>query len=351
MSDCFRVSVVVPCYNERDYIAEVVSAVLGPKRDAAVIELLVVDGGSTDGTSMILQGLEQRYADLHVLTNPDREIPKAMNIGIRAARGDVIVRMDAHSRYPSDYVGRLLARLAASPDAGNVGGAWDVLPANSTLPARVAAAAGASRFGVGSALYRVGHRGVTDADTVPFGCFRRTVLERVGLYDEQLVRNEDDELNARIRAAGYRIVLDPSIRIGYFSRPTIMKLAQMFFQYGFFKPLVVLKTRKLTSLRQLAPPALLVTMALLLGCLCIRARLFARPFVLLVGAYFVFLGCGAMALKTRGFRLGFMGRLLAIFCLAAVHASYGFGYIRGCIEFVVLRRHRVARRLEAVVTR
>lgn len=345
-----RTSIVVPCYNEREHIEGVVRGVLGPLRSPAVLEMLVVDGGSNDGTVEVLRRLAGEFSDLRVLTNPDRDIPKAMNIGVRAAHGDIIVRMDAHARYPPDYIERLLGRLSSSPGAGNVGGAWDVLPANDSLEAHVVARVSASRFGVGSALYRVGHRDVTDTDTVPFGCFPRSVFDSVGLYDEQLVRNEDDELNARIHAAGFRIVLDPSIRIGYFCRPTVAKLGRMFFQYGYFKPLVVLKTRSLTSVRQLAPPALLMAITGL-GLGSMWSPWSASALIVLSVVYLSFIVVGALCVRTYEPQMGVTGTLLSVACFATVHAMYGLGYVRGVLDFVLLRRHRRSRRLAAAVTR
>ena len=204
-------SIIIPTRNEAKFISRCLESILKMDPVPGGMEILIVDGMSDDGTKAILRVWAQKIPDLRVLENPDRIVPTAMNIGIKAARGKYIVRLDAHSEYPSNYL-RLCLETKERTNADNVGGAFITLSKDDTLQGKLVQALTTHPFGVGDAGFRIG-RGERWADTVPYGCYSRQAFDRIGLYDERLVRNQDYELNCRLRRAGGRIWFNPAIEI------------------------------------------------------------------------------------------------------------------------------------------
>ena len=330
-----RVSVVIPTRNEEKYIADCLQSVLDGNYPREQLEILVVDGTSTDNTRAIVTSFRSRYPFIQLLDNPAGVVPHAMNIGIRAASGEIIVRMDAHARYGFEYIMQLVTWMERL-SADNVGGVWITRAGAATAEAEAVASVLSHPFGVGGAQYRLsGKQEPFEVDTVPFGCYRRDVFDSIGFYDERFIRNQDDELNARLKRHGGRIFLVPEIRIDYVARDTLRKLARMLYQYGYFKPLIAVKLGRPATIRQLAPPLfaasiLAIPVALwispLAGILC------AGPLI----AHSVFNAFISLRIaSTRG--SGFLPYLFAGFLLA--HLAYGWGYLRGLVDFALLRRH------------
>jgi glycosyltransferase involved in cell wall biosynthesis len=251
------VSIIIPTYNEEHYIDALFSNLLNQDFPHDRWEIIVADGRSSDRTREKLEAWQRKCSFLHVIDNPHRYVPHALNAALGVAKGDVIVRLDAHSMYPRNYVRRLVDQLYAL-DADNVGGMWITTPANDSAEAMAVALATSHPLGIGNAAYRHGAKGPTRVDTVPYGCFRRSAFERFGTFDEELLRNQDDEFNGRIIKGGGSIWLIPDLKIHYFARPTLPKMRSMFYQYGFYKPLVNRKLGSAATLRQFAPPALVL---------------------------------------------------------------------------------------------
>lgn len=318
------VSIVVPCRNEATYIRGLLDSLLATSYPRDQLEVLIVDGMSDDGTRDVIAEYARRHPWIRLLDNPKRTTPCALNLGICRARGTVILRMDAHAHYPPNYVADLVAWLERT-GADNVGGACVTLPGAATVTARAIAAALAHPFGIGDARFRLGTSHLREVDTVPFGCFRREVFERVGVFDEELVRNQDDEFNFRLLRAGGRVLLVPGVVSYYYARRSLRQLARMFYHYGFFKPLVALKVRRIMTLRQIVPAAFVLSVALtaLAAPWIAAARTLA---VLILGSYLALDGTCALAIARRhGARVG----LAAAFVLPVLHLSYGAGFLRG----------------------
>lgn len=223
MSSTPLVSLLLPCYNEGAFIEAVLQNALAQDFPAAQLEILVIDGGSSDKTLAIAQGYAQKEPRIRILKNPDRYVPQAMNLGIRAARGDIIMRWDAHAAYPPNYTSQLVQYLQKTK-VENVGGLWHI---QARKPGRIAEATAlvlSHPLGVGNAAYRLGTKEAREVDTVPFGCYPKRVFEQYGYYDERLHRNQDIELNRRIRRGGGRIVLLPQVSITYYARSTFSGL-------------------------------------------------------------------------------------------------------------------------------
>lgn len=260
-----RVAVVIPCRNEAPFVAGVLDAIRA--QDVVVDEVIIVDGGSEDGTMDIVRQYAARYPDFpsRAVTAYGANIAAVLNAGISASRSDVIVRMDSHSRPAGDYVRRALQALLET-DAAVVGGVWQISAGGPGRVATAIARAVAHPMGAGDAAYRLGTtRGIgrRRVDTVPFGCFRRSHWQQIGGYNEHLLVNEDYEFNYRTRQTGSEVVLDTAIRCEYFARPTFAALARQYFRYGWWKGRMLRQHPRSIRLRQ-AIPALFLPAWLLL---------------------------------------------------------------------------------------
>ena len=315
-------SVICPIYNEEKYIARCIESIMQQDYPKDDLEVLFVDGMSKDRTREIIASYLPQCSCLRVLDNPQQIVPPAMNIGIREAKGDIIIRLDAHAFFPENYFSELVKNLVELK-ADNVGGVCRTLPVNDTVVCKSIANVLSSSFGMGNSHFRVGAKEVMEVDTVPFGCFHRDLFERIGYFDEELIRNQDDEFNGRIIKNGGKIYLLPQLVIDYFARDTIGKVYKMFYQYGLFKPLVNKKLGSPATIRQFFP------LVFVLG--------------LIVGPFFGFI--------SPWFLIAYAGVLLAYFAIATmfslrdtknlkqiliqdwtyfvVHFAYGWGYING----------------------
>lgn len=300
-----------------------------------MMEILVVDGLSDDKTAEIVRFYAEKHDHIHHLSNPFKVVPFALNQAIRISKGEIILRMDAHSVYPEDYISSLVAGLSTY-NCDNTGGVWITEPANDSLKALAIAESTSHPFGIGNAHYRLDNQSPKKVDTVPFGCYRKEIFNRIGLFDEELVRNQDDEFNARLIKNGGSIYLLPQVKIRYFARESFKKTSKMFYQYGLYKPLVNLKVGKPATLRQFAPPLFtffLITFILL--------GLF-NPFYFLVlaggsGLYLlVDLLVSTQLMLTKSRPLLIFPFLLLVF--PVIHISYGAGYLSGIVRFILFRR-------------
>jgi glycosyltransferase involved in cell wall biosynthesis len=324
-----RVSVIVPCRDEEQYIAQCLDGVLAADYPADRLEVLVADGRSDDRTRYIVQGYADRDPRIRLLDNPRRITPAALNVAIRAASGDVVVRMDAHAVFPPPYVRQLVEALDES-GAAIVGGSIETVPANEGPVAAAIAIAMRHPFGVGNSSFRVGTGRRRAVDHVPFFCCRRDVFDRFGFFDEELVRNQDGEFSARVIRGGGRVLLVPEAQARYFARASLAKLARMFYQYGYYKVLTAVKVRRIMTARQLVPPAfLLALLGSALAALWLPAG--ALAFAGLTGVYAAAV-CTAAWLAARGQPLRCAVLLVVAFPL--MHFSYGFGQLRRATELV-----------------
>lgn len=335
-----RVSVVVPCRNERSYIVECLESIRLNDYPDDCVEVLIVDGASDDGTREMIETYIRQWPKVKCLDNPTATTPAALNIGIRSASGEIMIRMDAHCHYPADYISRLVQWLNHS-GADNVGGVCRTLPGSQSSMARAIAIALSHPLGVGNSRFRIGAKNPRWVDTVPFGCYRRDVFERIGLFDEELVRNQDDEFNQRLMASGGRILLVPDVTVDYYARDSISKVARMYYQYGYFKPLVARKLGRIGTFRQIVPPGFLLTLVvfLTLGIWISWARF------VFAGIIVVYLGCLLVASLTSAPKNGLKVAALLPEVFSVLHLAYGWGSLRGMGRFLFRRlpMHTTAR--------
>lgn len=339
------ISVLMPVRNEEAFIGRAIDSVISAGAQLGELgsgyEVIVIDGMSDDETRREVAARQAPGVALRVLDNPQRTVPHAMNLGIAAARGDVIIRLDGHAEMAPAFMAAALRELAAHPECACVGGPIENVDLNAT--AATVSAAMSSPFGVGNARFRTGgSEGYVD--TLAFGAYRRADLEAVGLFDEELVRNQDDELNFRLVRSGRKIWFSLAINSRYYVRSSLRKVFRQYFQYGYWKVYVNRKHGTVTNLRQLAPPLLVATVVVLA-----LAGLFVPAAWALLGLVIAAYLIAALYFASRaGDRSdGSLQRLSAIvLAYATLHAGYGLGYLSGMRDFLLLRRSPSARSAE-----
>ena len=331
------VTVVVPCRDEAAYIRPMISGLLSSSYPRDRLEVLFVDGLSTDGTREVLAQAASAHSFVKVIENPGLITPVALNLGIRAARGEVIVRMDAHAEYPADYISRCVALLRSDPRVGSAGGRSVNVPGDDGPWARAAAFVTAHRFGVGNVAYVTSDR-PGPVDTVAFGTFRRQVLLDHGLFDERLTRNQDNELHARLQKSGYVILFDPNIVSYYRNKPSLSALARQAFLTGQWNVYTLCLHPYTWKLRRFVPMAFLAYLGLLPWAILARPRWAAAAAAPLE----LYLMLIAVFSFRSGGKAGDRLRVAATF--AAYHLSYGAGPLFGALDVLTGRwRSRLGR--------
>jgi succinoglycan biosynthesis protein ExoA len=319
-----KVSVLIPCRNEVQYIERCINNVYSFYQPPGGFEVIVIDGMSTDGTREILSRLKSQFPDLIVIDNPGKIVPRAMNLGIQYAKGEYIVRADARCYHPKSYLCDLI-ELSKRTGADNVGGVL-VPELGNGYTQNAIALAYKSRVAMGGALRDRGDF-IGETDTVYGGCFKRKHLLEVGMYDEEMVRNQDDELSFRLRERGGKIIQDGRIKIQYYPRNSFWHLFKQFMQYGYWKVSVIKKHPQQASLRHFLPAVLVLSFV----ALSMLAPLTAHGFLgfgIYTGMYF--LAIGSVSFKSAC-KLNL--KLLAgvVFAIFLIHISFGIGFIIGSI--------------------
>jgi glycosyltransferase involved in cell wall biosynthesis len=328
-----HVSVILPCRNEAKNIGRCLESVLASDFPKDELEFLVVDGQSDDGTREIVCEFMKRYPWIRLLDNERRITPTAMNIGIKSSRGRIIIRVDAHTTYPPNYISAVVAWLTNSK-ADNVGGICITRPANETAKAHAIAFALSHPWGVGNSHFRIGAVEPKWVDTVPFGCYRKEVFDRIGLYNEALLRNQDDELNHRLIKEGGRILLVPEITSYYTARESLRTLWAMYYQYGYFKPLAARTIGTVMTARQLVPSIFVMSLALT-GSLAPWSYI---GLVLFTSILITYLALDLLIAARIAFKKDMWCGLWSAVVFPILHLSYGVGYLKGILDFVILRR-------------
>lgn len=322
------VSILLPVRNEADFIRRSLGAVLSQDYPADCMEVLVADGMSMDGTRALVLELGNHHPDvkLDIIDNPGRIVATGLNKAIGRARGDIILRVDGHCIISTDYVRNCVNHI----EGANVDGVGGPMKSIGKTPiARAIAIGMSSTFGVGNSAFRTTSGKTMLVDTVPFPAYTRQIVERAGPYDEELVRNQDDEYNYRIRELGGRILLADDVRSTYFSRTSLKSLWRQYFQYGFWKVRVLQKHPLQMSLRQFVPPAFVL--ALLVNL----ALTFAAPwgkwaFIILLGSYLL-ANITASVLVARKHGWHYLPLIPLVFSI--LHISYGLGFLLGLARF------------------
>ncbi len=313
-----KVSIIIPARNEEKFIERCVKSFLDCDYPGELIEIIVVDGMSEDGTRDIVNEISIRDNRVLLIDNEKKITPVAMNLGVKASTGEYIFFSGAHSEMPSDYISKCV-RHAIESGADNVGGVVKTVPRVKSSVGIAISKVLSSPLGVGGAKFRTGVSKPTEVDTVPFGCYKREVFDRIGYFNEQLVRNQDIEFNLRLKRAGGKIILFPDIELTYYSRSTFKELWNNNFGNGFW---VIAGSRYANipfSLRHLAP--LIFVLTLLIGIVfCVFFSIVCMLLWITLGVYLLLILYESFS---RGESLSIT--LLMILAFPILHFSYGIG--------------------------
>jgi glycosyltransferase involved in cell wall biosynthesis len=323
------VSLIIPCFNEELYIERCLNSLLAQTYQKDDFEILIVDGMSNDKTRELIKPYCDRYAYIRLIDNPLRVTPIAMNIGIKNAVGDIIMKIDAHSVYDENYVKNSVHYLHAYK-VDNIGGVLTPVFRSTTIYAQSIGLCISSRFGVGSSYFRIGSDEPRFTDTVAFGCYKRDVFDRIGLYNEKLVRGQDMELNIRLKKAGGKILLHPDIKGSYFPPDTWRSFFKHSFKNGVWAILPFKYSNVVpVSFRHLIP---LLFVCVLLGSFILG--LLIPPFLLVFAAVLTLYAATSFVFSLRIMLKE--KRLIFLFCMPIVffllHAGYGLGSAWGCLK-------------------
>lgn len=332
------VSIVVPCRNEANHIESFLESLYAQEQERFTLEVIIADGMSTDGTRAKLDSQRKLHPELRVIDNPSRIVSTGLNAAIHVAHGDIIVRMDVHTEYKSDYVRRCIEALEET-GADNVGGAC--IAVGDGCVGRAIAAAFQSAFAVGGAQWhRPSHEG--PSDTVHLGTWRREIFQKVGFFDETLVRNQDDEFNLRLTRAGHKVWQSPKIVSWYHPRASLAALYRQYFQYGFWKVAVIRKHRLPASWRHVVP-ALFVLANLIAGLalgigLVVGTGVWPWLTAPVIVADAIYGALNLVASAVVAMRSGWdLAPVLPIVFLL-YHISYGLGFLIGLVSFFLMPR-------------
>jgi glycosyltransferase involved in cell wall biosynthesis len=326
--NCF-ISVICPVFNEEKYIGACIESIVKQDYPKDELEILFIDGMSTDKTREIIAYYQKKYSFIRLLDNPKKIVPCAMNIGIQAAKGDIIIRLDGHALYPDNYFSQIVMWHKRLPDAWNVGGVCETKVVSSTPVSEAIAKVMSDKFGVGNSTFRTGaEEEYLKVDTVPFGAYKSFVFEKIGMYNEQLVRCQDIELNKRVAHAGGAIYMVPAIRCTYIPRDNYKSFAENRYLTGYWviKTCFITKTTKNLGLRHFIPAGFVVSMIVpLLLCFIWWPIALFSPFVAsLYSAFMLIRSFQINDSKTNVFSL-----FKAFWC---IHASYGWGSLMALVK-------------------
>ncbi len=324
-----KVSIVIPCRNEAQYIGACLLSIVKNDFDKNELTVLVCDGLSTDNTVAIIHEFALKYNYIHCIENAKKTTPFALNLGIiQSMNSDFIMILGAHSELSENYLTGILKTFEQHPDAACVGGYTNNIYENDK--ALSIGKAMSSKFGVGNAHFRLGNKSGW-VDTVAFGTYRRVVFQNIGLFDEDLARNQDDEFSYRMQKNGLKIYLNSNCLINYYVRSSYKKLFSQYYQYGLWKVYVNKKHKAVTSVRQIVP-FLLVGYTVLATIL---SFIFPEVLPFAVGCLLVYFITAFMLAFINGDKLKEKSGIFWSYLL--LHYGYGLGYLFGIIKFVILR--------------
>lgn len=320
------ISILIPIRNESSYVARCLQAVLAQDYPADRVEILVADGMSFDDTRSTIREMQDHNPNIQLFDNPGRIVPSAMNMLIPKANGEILIRVDGHCVIALDYVSNCVRHLQEDGVDG-VGG--PMVTVGEDVVSQVIALAMGSKFGVGGSSFRTESGQTKPVDTVPFPAYTRAIIQKVGLYDEELVRNQDDEYNYRIREAGGKILLADDVRSTYYSRGSLAKLWKQYFEYGFWKVRVFQKHPGQMSLRQFIPPLFVLALVAVLSL----TIFFFWGWICLAGILGTYLSANLAASLFTAQKQGWKYISLLPLAFATLHISYGSGFLIGLFKF------------------
>lgn len=333
------VSIVIPCRNEELFISECVTSLLNQDYPLRKVEILVIDGNSTDRTLKILKEIAEKNSNVRIIQNPRNIFPAAVNIGINQAKGDYIFIAGAHSRYPKNYFSECI-KNSIKYNADNIGGVMETVPFEENFTGRIITKVLSSPFGVGNSKFRTGSSEVIETDTVFGGCYKKEIFVKFGKFNENLVSTSDYEFNKRIKRGGARILLVPEIKVMYYTRSTFLKFLKNNIRNGFWAIYPVAFTDHFpVSLRHLIPLLFLLTL-LVTGCLSFFSKSFLIIFLAIILLYLF--SSLIYSIKAAGKKYHYILFLPLFF--PGLHLTYGIGSFWGAISVMYKKLFRTVKR-------
>ena len=251
--------VIIPIFNEQKFISRAIRSVLNQDIKKIYQEIIIVDGMSTDGTRGIIDGFKKKHKNIILLDNPEKLVSIGFNKALTISKGDIIFRLDGHAEFGPGYFRKCIA-IMKKKDINCVGGV--IIHHSYGIIGKTIQISQSSIFGVGGVDFRKTNTKAKFVDTLAFGAYNRKLFENFGGYDEDLVKNQDDELNFRIIQNGEKIWLDPTLKTIYYSRNNFKDLLSQYFFYGFYKIRVIQKRKGFASWRHLIPAVFLISLSL-----------------------------------------------------------------------------------------
>jgi glycosyltransferase involved in cell wall biosynthesis len=324
------VSVVMPIRNEADFIGRTIQTILNNDYPKEKLEVIVADGISTDKTPKIVHNLSIEDPRVRLLENKGKIVSTGLNLALRESKGDIFIRIDGHCEIPPDFIRKSVETLLSKSDAWVAGGYWKTK--STGLIGRTISAATQSPAGVGNARHRLGNYDGW-VDTLAYGAHHKWILDKIGYFDEQLVRNQDDEFNLRVHLAGGKIWMSSDIWSVYYARNSFKKLWKQYFQYGFWRIRTIQKHHKPATIRQLAPMLLVIS----LGVLILLSFVWS-VFIYLLAAELIVYGLGLFyglwdVWKQEGFAAALLSPVVFLF----IHFGYGIGCLWGIVRFIIFK--------------
>jgi len=340
------VSIIIPCRNEEKFIGKCLDSIITQDYPKNKLEVLIVDGMSEDKTREIIRKYIQKYSFVKILNNPKRITPIAMNIGIKSARGDCIILVNAHSILDKRFL-KYSTEYLKKTGADAVGGRLNTINDSSSIITQAIPLAADSAFGAGGKRYRTRTKEGWVKDTLPYCIYPKEIFQKIGLIDEELIRGQDAEFNYRILKHNGKIYYTPKIQSYLHVRPTLKKLWKQHFQYGYFKPLVTQKSSILLTWRQLIPGTFVGSLIISV-ILSAMYKPFLWFFLFILGSYIIVNLVFSLKISLKkGFRFFF----ILPFVFATLHFSYGLGYLKGIWDFILLKRHKKKKIKDMPLTR
>ncbi len=325
------VTVIIPMRNEEKHIARCLHSVISQDYPKELIEVIVVDGGSNDGSMKIVRELAEGHSNIRLIGGPGVNCPAAMNIGIKNAVGELISKIDAHGYVASDFLRMSAKHLSIEENVKCVGG--PIGPVAETMIAKANVRARSSIFGVGRGIYSAGEK-PQFVDTVQCGIYKKDIFGEIGLFDESLQFGEDEEINWRIRKKGYKILSTPEIKFFYFPRNSFRQLFKQYYNYGVARVKVIQKHPDFSNIKHIVPTTFILAL-FSTGILAIFSSLFLTVFWGIVGLYLIVsLAFSTIISRKEGFK--YLGLMPISF--AALHFGYGIGFARGIIGLCLHKR-------------
>jgi glycosyltransferase involved in cell wall biosynthesis len=323
------VAIIIPCRNEEKYIGRCITSIQELNYPQQKLYVYICDGMSDDGTRDVLKSYSKKESNIHLLENERKTTPFALNLGIKTSPADINIILGAHSEVDKDFVLENVKAFKQGNQIGCTGGVIKNVYEDSM--AELIGLAMSSVFGVGNAHFRTGTKSGY-VDTVAFGAYKREVFDKIGYFDEELARNQDDEFNYRLLKNGFKIYLSPAIQSKYYVRGSIKKLYKQYFQYGFWKVYVNKKHKAITTIRQLIP--FLFVVFLILGS--ILSTLSSKILISFISVLLIYL----ITAFFFGYKLSkrITTSLKLMFLFFVLHISYGLGYLKGIVWFILFNK-------------